>query len=101
MQLFLKLSGEIATAEGLLHACLVRRDLMGVIRFAAWTLLFKRAVSLDLFQNGEVELNEFEKYWNPKLYIENTMGEFKESVWYVVSYNAAGTDILRGGFGIL
>ncbi len=39
-------------------------------------------------QNEEVEFEDFDKYWNPKLYIENTMGEFKESVWYVVSHKA-------------
>ena len=41
-------------------------------------------------KNEELELSDIDKYWNPKLYIENTMGEFKESVWHVVSYNSLG-----------
>ena len=43
-----------------------------------------------LRKNEELELNDIDKYWNPKLYIENTMGEYKESVWHVVSYNSLG-----------
>ena len=33
---------------------------------------------------------DFEKYWNPRIYVENNLGEPKENVWSTLSYNAKG-----------
>ncbi len=31
-----------------------------------------------------------EGMWDPKLYVENAMGDLRESMWYIVSYNDKG-----------
>ncbi len=41
-------------------------------------------------QNEEYEMLSREGMWDPKLYLENAMGELKESMWYIVSYNENG-----------
>jgi len=40
-------------------------------------------------QNSEEEV-EWEDYWNPKLYVENAIGELKSSTSRCVEYDAAG-----------
>lgn len=41
-------------------------------------------------QTGEHELPNWGDYWNPQLLLENALGDVKESVWYVVSYDKEG-----------
>ncbi|KAK2146857.1 hypothetical protein LSH36_581g00001 [Paralvinella palmiformis] len=41
-------------------------------------------------QGEERDLPEWEKYWNPHLYVDNCLGEPKESVWYQVHYDGSG-----------
>lgn len=37
-----------------------------------------------------VEDIEWERYWNPKLYVENSLGEPKETVWQTLTFNPKG-----------
>ena len=41
-------------------------------------------------QNEEYELMNWASYWNPSLFVENSQGEVKESIWYLASYNDIG-----------
>ena len=43
---------------------------------------------LYLSQNSD-EL-DFDAYWNPKIYVENNLGEPKESTWMTVMFDADG-----------
>ena len=45
-------------------------------------------MSKNLDQNSENI--DWSRYWNPKLYVENSLGEPKESIWQVVSHNDRG-----------
>ena len=40
------------------------------------------------FQNAE-EI-DWDKYWNPKIYVENNLGEPKETIWQTLMFNARG-----------
>ena len=33
---------------------------------------------------------EWEKFWNPKLYVENNLGEPQETIWQTLMFNAKG-----------
>ena len=33
---------------------------------------------------------EWDKYWNPKIYVENNLGEPKETIWQTLMFNARG-----------
>lgn len=33
---------------------------------------------------------DWEKYWNPKIYVENNLGEPKETIWQTLMFNAKG-----------
>lgn len=36
------------------------------------------------------DLPNWSSYWNPKLFVENGLGDLKETIWYSVSYNDLG-----------
>ena len=40
--------------------------------------------------SAECEVNDWTAYWNPKLYLENGLGEPKETIWYTVGYSPTG-----------
>ena len=37
-----------------------------------------------------IEDMEWEKFWNPKLYVENSLGEPQETVWQTLLFNSRG-----------
>lgn len=37
-----------------------------------------------------IEDIEWEKFWNPKLYVENSLGEPQETVWQTLMFNSRG-----------
>jgi len=37
-----------------------------------------------------IEDIEWEKFWNPKLYVENSLGEPQENVWQTLMFNSRG-----------
>ncbi|KAK2161180.1 hypothetical protein LSH36_120g06032 [Paralvinella palmiformis] len=39
----------------------------------------------------EVEFAERDKYWNPSIYVDNCIGEPKESIWHQVHYDSSGS----------
>jgi len=48
-------------------------------------------ISLVQFQSLQhIEDIEWEKYWNPKLYVENNLGEPQETVWQTLMFNSRG-----------
>ena len=47
---------------------------------------------MSYFQDPE-EI-DWTNYWNPKVYIENTLGELKESVWYSLTFTPAGEAVV-------
>ena len=37
-----------------------------------------------------IEDMEWEKFWNPKLYVENSLGEPQETIWQTLLFNSRG-----------
>jgi hypothetical protein len=44
----------------------------------------------DNHKDVNIDEIEWEKYWNPKLYVENNLGEPKETIWQTLLFNNKG-----------
>ena len=55
---------------------------------------FVQARWREPFLDGRREINidhiDWEKYWNPKVYVENSLGEPRESIWQTLMFNRQG-----------
>lgn len=49
-----------------------------------------REPQLDGQQDMDLDDIEWNKFWNPKIYVENNLGEPKETVWQTMMFNAKG-----------
>ena len=45
---------------------------------------------MKYFQLQNTEEIDWNKYWNPKIYVENNLGEPKETIWQTLMFNAKG-----------
>ena len=53
-------------------------------------LIFLPFFNCNNFSNQNIDDIEWDKFWNPKLYVENNLGEPKETIWQTVTFNAKG-----------
>ena len=56
-----------------------------------WTIRFQ---SLYLLLQTNPDEIDWENYWNPKIYVENNLGEPKETIWQTLMFNAKGEAIV-------
>lgn len=49
-----------------------------------------REPQFDNKRDINIEEIEWDKYWNPKLYVENNLGEPKETIWQTLLFNQKG-----------
>lgn len=49
-----------------------------------------REPQFDNQRDINIDEIEWEKYWNPKLYVENNLGEPKETIWQTILFNQKG-----------
>ena len=47
-------------------------------------------VSTQFQSLQHIEDIEWEKFWNPKLYVENSLGEPQETIWQTLTFNSRG-----------
>ncbi|KAK2152899.1 hypothetical protein LSH36_315g03172 [Paralvinella palmiformis] len=49
-----------------------------------------REPALDGLMDLNINDIQWDKYWNPKLFVENSLGDPKETIWQTVTYNSKG-----------
>ena len=40
-----------------------------------------------LWHTQEPEMIDWDEYWKPQLFVENLLGEAKETIWYTLTFN--------------
>jgi hypothetical protein len=60
-------------------------------KFPLFNLVFRKCW-LYLWRPSfqDVENIDFSKYWNPRLFVDNTLGEPKEELWQSVQFDDSG-----------